>query len=104
MPAFTIQAHLAQINPDHVSDTYNGLDGCACGCGGTYATEGPAFNRRIATINKAIDNGTLTLVQINRDGTVIYEHSTGSDRVTRVYVTADLADAKAERDNRKAVA
>ncbi|MCU0297308.1 MAG: hypothetical protein MUF33_02170 [Candidatus Nanopelagicales bacterium] len=104
MPAFTIQAHLAQINPDHVSDTYNGLDGCACGCGGTYAADGAAATRRIRTINKAIEDGTLTLVQINHDGTIIYEHRTGQDRVTRVYVTADLDDAKAEKALREMTA
>jgi hypothetical protein len=100
-----IEASISTISPEFVSDTYNGEDGCACGCGGDYATEGAAFTRRLNTINKAIEDGTLTLVQINHDGTVIYEHQTGADRVTRVYVDSDatrVAATKAANAARRA--
>lgn len=65
-----------------VLDTYNGLDGCACGCGGNYAkAPSAAATRRVNKLNKNFDS---VEVFAGIEGP-IYELVEG-DRVTRVYV------------------
>lgn len=74
------------ISWDQVEATYQGQDGCACGCGGTYArpeneSEVRTAKARLNRMNKAIAAGTGGLCQ---EG--IYEASTGETSVVRVYV------------------
>jgi hypothetical protein len=92
-PSF--EMHLDKIQPQYVTTTYNGGTGCACGCAGTYADgSGAVATRRINVINKAIEDDTLTALQVCADGTIILEASTGQDRVTRVYVNGNQPNAK----------
>ena len=84
------------VDPATVTKTYNGLDGCACGCGGDYA--GPNTTktvRRIATLNRKTN---LTALVWPADGgrwEVCYETVTARDedgeptRVTRAYALVD---------------
>jgi hypothetical protein len=90
---FTTKARLTPIDMATVVTTYNGLQGCACGCGGDYFP-GPAsedrdykprsgLTRRVNLINANLD-------RVERfDGLgyeVIYELADPEgDRVTRVY-------------------
>jgi hypothetical protein len=89
---FETKTRLTPIGLAQVVTTYNGLEGCACGCGGTYV-DGPlgdkpdqglgtAIKRRVTKINANLD-------KVQRfDGLgyeVIYELTHGRDRVTRVY-------------------
>ena len=84
----------ALIPADAVIDqTYNGLSGCACGCGGDYSDEGVNTGKakaRINKINKAYFQNPSS-VEIDDFGTrIMYEITTSVgeefDRVTRVYV------------------
>ena len=73
------------VNKAGVRNTYAGAAGCACGCGGTYATTGVAVTRRVNEINKAIANGEMVQVW---DFTAedCYEYTKPNGRVVRVYV------------------
>ena len=68
-----------------IRTTYNGEQGCACGCRGTYATEGAAVTRRLNTLLAHADE---VLVE-NFGRETCYEYEAPSGRVTRVYVTND---------------
>lgn len=37
-----------------VVDTYNGKEGCACGCRGTYRKTGPAVKRRVNVVESFV--------------------------------------------------
>ena len=73
------------VNKASVRNTYSGAEGCACGCGGTYATGGVAVTRRVNEINKAIANGEMVQVR-NFTDEDCYEYSKPNGRVVRVYV------------------
>jgi hypothetical protein len=90
---------------DRVRKTYNGLTGCACGCGGDYyvptgrksldydVENDRAVTRRVSTINKNLD-----LARVWDFGDEFcYEVVTSFDedgdpaRCTRVYVTKEVS-------------
>lgn len=87
-----------QINIEDVSTTYNGLDGCACGCGGDYFN--PVYSEdtswrtvnprgakmRVNKINKALAAGDPDVTVIDFGDEAMFAMPTGEDRVTRVYV------------------
>lgn len=92
-----------QIDQAAVVKTYNGQDGCACGCGGTYYV--PSWNGkqydydeindravklRIRKINQELAAGREVLLWDFGDE-LCYETGQvyGSDRCTRVYVKVD---------------
>lgn len=105
------------VIPDDATDvaSYNGLYGCACGCGGDYAylhlngddgadeddLSPTRFRRRLNRLNRAITNGdeVFEQVTISTDGhtTYIYETRTGDTgggvwngqqgRCVRIYFT-----------------
>jgi hypothetical protein len=58
---------------ENATDTYNGETGCACGCGGTYASTDSLAGQKLA----AFDFG-------GGEGCIELENKTGT-RVTRVY-------------------
>lgn len=65
-----------------VTTTYNGLDGCACGCGGTYAkVPSAAATRRVNKLNRSLDKVEEFA---GFEDEMIYELVEGG-RVTRVY-------------------
>ena len=71
------------IDMTEVVTTYNGRTGCACGCGGSYATSGQAAARRVNLINSNLKD-----VEFFKgfDGETIAELvSPNGERVTRVY-------------------
>lgn len=88
------------ISLDRVSKTYNGLTGCACGCGGDYYVptgrkvlsydeeNDRAVGRRVTTINKNLDRTEVW----DLGNEWCYEFVTSFDedgdpaRCTRVYV------------------
>lgn len=75
------------INLANVTNTYQGDQGCACGCRGTYATEGRALALRVAKINKALDSGPAleeVIIDYYPDEK-IYEWVAPNGKVTRVY-------------------
>jgi hypothetical protein len=70
------------------TDTYNGKNGCACGCGGSYASpDSAAGKKRIAKIMKADEDKVIFTVFSGDgdEGCVEVENEDGT-RVTRVYV------------------
>jgi hypothetical protein len=76
-----------------IDQTYNGLSGCACGCGGNYTDEGVntgAARGRINKINVAYLYNPLDVLIENYSNRTMYEITTSVgeefDRVTRVYV------------------
>ena len=76
-----------------IDQTYNGLSGCACGCGGDYTEDGVNTGKAKARINK-IDkfyNANPLSVEIDNYGDrTMYQITTSVgeefDRVTRVYI------------------
>lgn len=70
---------------ENATDTYNGKTGCACGCGGTYAsTDSLAGQKRIKKIMNA-DLAKLAAFDFGGgEGCVELENRDGT-RVTRVY-------------------
>jgi hypothetical protein len=73
---------MTQIEISEVTNSYNGKDGCACGCAGTYATKGPALTKRVKLINENMD-----AVQIYADSEeTVFEYTSPTGRVTRLYV------------------
>ena len=84
----------ALIPADAVIDqTYNGLSGCACGCGGDYTEDGVNTGKakaRINKINKYYNANPLDVVIDNYGDRTMYEITTSVgeefDRVTRVYI------------------
>jgi hypothetical protein len=70
---------------ENATDTYNGETGCACGCGGTYAsTDSLAGQKRIKKIMNA-DPAKLAAFDFGGgEGCIELENKTGT-RVTRVY-------------------
>jgi hypothetical protein len=73
------------IHTSEVTNSYNGKDGCACGCIGTYATEGPALIKRVKLINE-----NMNAVQVFADSEeTIYEYTSPAGRVTRLYVAVE---------------
>lgn len=72
-----------------VTATYRGLEGCACGCRGTYARSGRALTQRVKAMNTALE--TPGAVQVYHDGELedIYELSYVGGRVLRVYVSKE---------------
>lgn len=89
---------MMQIQMKDVRTTYNGLNGCACGCGGEYfdaayhedtswRTVNPrGAKMRVNKINKALAAGDPDVTVIDFGDEVMFEIPTGEDRVTRVYV------------------
>ena len=93
-----------QINIEDVSTTYNGEDGCACGCGGTYATLVSGYRsgyfqqanprtakRRVNKVNKALAAGDPNVTVMDFGSEAMFSLTTGEDRVTRVYVDIEEA-------------
>ena len=76
-----------------INQTYNGLSGCACGCGGNYTDKGENTGKARARINKInvayLYNPSSVTVDDFGDE-MCYEITTSVgeefDRVTRVYV------------------
>ena len=78
-----------ELEMQYVTRTYNGKNGCACGCAGSYADAGtPAAIKRLAFVNKNLkiakgdywtDENCYEVE--NKDGT----------RVTRIYSTQILS-------------
>jgi hypothetical protein len=76
------ESKMTQIEISEVTNSYNGKDGCACGCAGTYATKGPALTKRVKLINENMD-----AVQIYADSEeTVFEYTSPTGRVTRLYV------------------
>lgn len=70
------------------TDTYSGKTGCACGCGGNYASaESVAGQKRIEKIMKANPNKVMYVDFGQGEGCIEIENKDGS-RVVRVYVKA----------------
>jgi hypothetical protein len=70
---------------ENATDTYNGETGCACGCGGTYAsTDSVAGQKRIKKIMNADPAQLVSCDFGGGEGCVEIENKTGT-RVTRVY-------------------
>ena len=71
---------------DAATDTYNGKTGCACGCGGNYASaDSVAGQKRIKKILNA-DSRKVAFVDFGQgEGCLEIENRDGT-RVTRVYV------------------
>jgi hypothetical protein len=84
----------ALIPADAVIDqTYNGLSGCACGCGGDYTEDGVNTGKakaRINKINKFYNANPLSVEVDNYGDRTMYQITTSIgeefDRVTRVYI------------------
>ena len=76
------------MNLDKATETYNGKNECACGCGGTYADANSATGqKRIKKILSA-DPTKIKWVDFgNGEGCYELENREGT-RVTRVYVGA----------------
>jgi hypothetical protein len=80
------------IDINDVTNTYNGKDGCACGCGGDYAT--PAENMkkvksRVNRINAALADpkrAHTVGVQMDREEAIYYIENEKTNRAVRVYV------------------
>jgi hypothetical protein len=70
---------------ENATDTYNGETGCACGCGGTYAsTDSVAGQKRIKKIMNAAPAQLASFDFGGGEGCIELENKTGT-RVTRVY-------------------
>jgi hypothetical protein len=76
-----------------INQTYNGLSGCACGCGGNYTDKGVnagAARGRINKINVAYLYNPSSVTVNDFGDEMCYEITTSVgeefDRVTRVYV------------------
>ena len=76
-----------------IDQTYNGLSGCACGCGGNYTEDGVNTGKARSRINKInvaylYDASSVTID--NYGDRTMYEITTSVgeefDRVTRVYI------------------
>jgi hypothetical protein len=78
---------MIQITREDVVTTYAGLQGCACGCGGTYQTEGPAVTRRVNKVNRALAEGTAHVQEPMVPGGEYIYSVEGETRATRVYTT-----------------
>jgi len=87
------------IESEDVITTYNGEDGCACGCGGHYATLTSGYQsgyfmeadprtakRRLNKINKALAAGDPNATVMYLGDEAMFSLTTGEDRVTRVYI------------------
>ena len=74
------------IDIKNVANTYQGGQGCACGCNGTYATEGRAVTIRVNKINRAMAVGEQVRVEAGLDGETIFEYVAPNEAVTRLYV------------------
>lgn len=78
-----------------VVNTYNGKEGCACGCRGTYKDTGPAVTRRIRTVEAFVGpmrpdaaNGRDAASYSTEpfcDERYVYVRDPSNDRVTTVY-------------------
>lgn len=89
---------MMQIQMEDVRTTYNGLTGCACGCGGEYFapqqnTDGNyeiinprGAKMRVNKINKALAAGDPDVTVKDFGDEAMFAIPTGEDRVTRVYV------------------
>jgi membrane protein involved in colicin uptake len=90
----TAEVANALIPADAVIDqTYNGLSGCACGCGGDYTEDGVNTGKakaRINKINKFYNDNPLNVEIDNYGDRTMYQITTSVgeefDRVTRVYI------------------
>ena len=70
------------------TDTYNGKTGCACGCGGNYASvDSLAGQKRIKKIMNADSSKVVYFPFSDGRGCLEIENKDGS-RVVRVYVNA----------------
>lgn len=80
------------IDINDVTNTYNGKDGCACGCGGSYATladRPKAVKSRVDRINAALNDpkrAHTVGVQMDRDEAIYYIENEDTNRAVRVYV------------------
>jgi len=80
------------IKMQDVNETYRGKTGCACGCGGDYATTEENANsvkRRVNFINKNIGSPSL-IVDTYEDETIYELENASGSRVTRVYVKTEV--------------
>jgi len=75
------------LKMENVTRTYNGQDGCSCGCGGTYADAGTrAAKLRLNYINRNLGNPRM-IVDVFFTGETCYEFANeAGTRLTRVYV------------------
>jgi hypothetical protein len=70
------------------TDTYNGKTGCACGCGGNYASaESVAGKKRIQKIMKA-DSSKVMYADFGHGEGCFEMYNQDGSRVVRVYVKA----------------
>ena len=76
--------NLAPISIEKVTNTYQGKQGCACGCGGSYARVGRAVTMRLNRINRAIANGEEVTFDDFGDENC-FEYVAPNGAVTRVY-------------------
>lgn len=79
-----------QIDPAQVTSTYQGTDGCACGCGGSYARwedNTSLLRKRVTRLNNALATNPTIVEVFPSAGETIYEVPTGERRVLRVYVS-----------------
>ena len=76
------------IDPTMANETYRGKNGCACGCGGTYAKpDTNAGMSRIAFINKKYNENPALVKVWNFTDEIMYEvENAERTRATRVYV------------------
>jgi hypothetical protein len=88
-----------QVDPRTVIRAYNGGQGCACGCKGTYAEldeNGPskALLARVAKVNLALatDRDSVEVTRGYRETIYCLD---GATRATRVYVSDFLVEAVA---------
>jgi hypothetical protein len=77
------------LKMEEVTKTYNGKDGCACGCGGTYAEAGTkAAQRRLNFINKNLNQPGMLIDVLSSEETCYEFANEEGTRLTRVYVQA----------------
>jgi len=74
-----------QIDIADVTTTYQGRQGCACGCRGSYATEGRAVTMRVNRVNMAIASGAGVTEYVSTAENC-FEYIAPNGMVTRVYV------------------
>jgi hypothetical protein len=74
---------VTKISIEDIKTTYNGEQGCACGCGGDYFT--PEENLTIATKRLAKINARLKSNPFDIEDGFSYFSLEGTTRSTRVY-------------------
>ena len=88
----TIETTVTKIAIEDIETTYNGEQGCACGCGGDYAT--PADNLEVATKRLGRINARLKSKHSDVDAGGNYFSLEGDTRATRVYFHNNISYKK----------